>query len=285
MSDESPEPAPQHDHRRRWIVLGVVGVLVVVGGAVFAKLWSERGAEEASVTDAVDEFREGDGTSVTTADTTPDILRPPAGVYTYTGSGTEHLSLLATEQHWGPNLPATVTHGEGDCWTFRIEYSTNHWQEITYCPSATMLVEEGGSTFQSFDFVASTVDDLNEFTCDPPNQIIRFDAAEGDTWDQSCAGHSTSRGTDVTSAGPTTFLGIETLAIGDEEVEAYHYLQERTMSGSQTGSEHVDVWFAVSNGLPLQLEKDVAVESPSPIGAVTYTEQGTYTLSSLEPQT
>jgi hypothetical protein len=44
------------------------------------------------------------------------------------------------------------------------------------------------------------------------------------------------------------------------------------------------MWYSVLNGLPLKTDRRVTVESPSPIGAVTYTERGTYTLISLTPR-
>jgi hypothetical protein len=67
-------------------------------------------------------------------------------------------------------------------------------------------------------------------------------------------------------------------------VPAYHYRVERTLSGSQTGSERYDMWYSVLDGLPVKTDRQVVVHSPSPIGTVTYTEQGNYTLTSLTPQ-
>lgn len=279
MSKAAPDRSRGHWYRRpRWIAcLIVVGVLA--GGAIaFAISWSHRGANEASIENAVDKFRRNHGAS------TAGFLRPAPGVYTFVGTGTEKLSLLATTQHWGPRIPVTVTEGMNSCWAFRVDYSTHHWQSVRYCAKGRVLQQTGEATSQTFDFVAFTASDANDIVCDPPVDRIRVDAQPGARWAVACDGHSTSRGTKFHAAGTDTFVGIEKLRIGGEVVPAYHYSVDRTLSGDQSGSEHYDMWYSVLNGLPLKTDRRVTVESPSPIGAVTYTEHGTYTLSSLTPR-
>lgn len=256
----------------------MVGVVVVIGGVAFAIAWSQRGADQASVEEALE------GLDRSASDTKAGFLRPAGGVYVYQGSGTEQLSLLSTGQTWGPRLPGTVTRGDDGCWTFRIDYSTNHRQWTDYCPRGRVLEEDGGRTFQSFDFVVSTIEDRNVFVCDPPGEAIRVDADSGSSWSQSCVGRSEGQGTQVTSSGTNTFVGIETVEVAGARVRAYRYRSDRTLSGDQTGTETSETWFRVPDGLPLRATRDVHVESPSPIGTVTYTEQGTYTLTSLEPR-
>ena len=273
--------------RPRWIVLMAVGAVLLAGGAFFAVAWSKRGAEEASVDEAVARFREdggadGDDGADDGDGGAQDLVRPGAGVYTYEGTGTEKLSLLSTGQEWGPNLPATVTHGEEGCWAFKIEYSTNHWQEWTYCLADDGLQEDGGRSFQSFDFVAFTVDDLQVFTCEPRGDTLRLDADAGDSFEQSCDGASEERGTHVNSAGSNTFVGKETVEVGGVEVDAYHYRSERSITGDQHGEEAFDTWYAADDGLPLKMERTVRVKSPSPLGEVVYKERGSFSLTSLE---
>jgi hypothetical protein len=81
-----------------------------------------------------------------------------------------------------------------------------------------------------------------------------------------------------------TYVGIEQLRIGSRLVPAYHYSVNRTLSGSQAGSEWYDIWYSVLDGLPVKTDRHLNVKSSSPIGAVTYIENGTYTLASLTPQ-
>ena len=277
---EGSRPRRPWYRRPRRVVALVALLALALGGVLFARSWSERGAEEASTEDAIQRYREQEGAG----DGASGFLRPAAGVYEYEASGTERLSLLETTQRWGPTMPATVRHEPDGCWVLRIEYSTNHWQELTACPTETELLEDGGRTFQSFDFVAFTVGDTNVFTCEPRGVMIRIDAQPGDRWSQSCDGRSEQRGTKVTSAGPNTFLGVEELDIGGTTVGALHYRSERTLSGDQTGGETTHSWYSVTDGMLLRSTHDVRVASPSPIGDVVYTERGEFQLTSRTPQ-
>jgi hypothetical protein len=273
-------PPPRRWYTRpRWIVLAVV-VLVLAGGATaFWIRWSNRGAHEVSIDHAVDDFRKQHGASSTSG-----FLRPPAGVYTYTGTGSERLSLLDTTQHWGPGIPVTVVGDDTDCWTYRVDYSSNHWQSTRYCRNGRVLEQTGETTYQSFDFVAMKVSDTNLTACRPPIDRVRVDAEPGEQWDARCTGRSTSRGTEFVAEGTETYVGIDQIRVGEARVPAYHYRIARELSGSQTGSERYDMWYSVLDGLPVQTDRHVVVHSPSPIGTVTYTENGRYTLSSLVPR-
>lgn len=270
---------PWYRRPRRLVV--IVALVALAGGVgVFAALWANRGAEEVSTQDAIERYRQEEGGGAETA----GFLRPASGVYTYEASGTERLSLLDTSQQWGPTMPATVTREPNDCWSIRIDFNTNHWQEKRYCPSEDLLLDVGGRSYQSFDLVATTIGDTTEFTCDPPGEVIRVNAEPGESWNLSCDGRSESRGTEVTSAGTTTFVGIEQLTIGGEEVAALHYREQRELSGDQTGTNDTDEWFAVTDGLLLRSTHDARVSSPSPIGDVVFTEEGEFQLTSLTPR-
>lgn len=256
----------------------VVAALLIAVGIPFAIAWSHRGAEQASMSDAIKEFRKTHGA------TGSGFLTPATGVYTFRGSGEEKLSLLSTSQGWGPEIPATVTRDPNGCWTFRVELSTHHWQSMHYCAKGRALQQVGDETFQSFDFVAVTVSDHNVTTCSPPIDRVRIDAKPGDHWAGSCTGESRSRGTKFTAAGTDTFVGIEKIRVGKVKVPAYRYRVERTITGSQEGTERYDFWYSVADGMPVRTVRAVVVHSPSPIGTVTYSERGNYTLASLTPR-
>jgi hypothetical protein len=267
---------PARDLRRRAALLAFAGA-ALVGGAWFVAAWSGRGAEPASVDDAVEEFRRDHAT----ADAGAGILRPVAGVYTYAAAGTERLSFLDTTQRWGDTMPATVAH-TGECWRLRIEYSSHHWQEWDLCPVDGRLEESGGRTFQSFDFVVFSESDTVEFTCDPRGVVVRTEAAAGETWEQTCSGSGT-RGTTTVSSGTNTYVGLETVRIGARNVEAYRYRSERVIGGDQQGAETFESWYATTDGMLLRGTRALEVRSPSPIGDVTYTEVGSFVLTALEP--
>lgn len=277
MTEPAPEDAPRS---RRRLVVGAV--LVVVAGAVAAGivLWNRSGAHEASTREAERRFEQ----SSSTQRANPSVLRPAAGVYAYRGTGTEHLSLPPKSQHQGPRMPATVTHRADGCWTFRIDYNSAHWQTWIYCPRRGGLVELGGETFERWDFVFTKYDSTSSFTCDPPSVAIRATMHAGDHWPQRCTGTSSGSTGTATTAGPYTFVAEEDVTVGGSAVPAYHFRQQRTLGGNQSGTQRADLWFAVKDGLPLRNERQVTVHTDTPIGSSTYTERGSFELTALRPR-
>jgi hypothetical protein len=260
-----------------------LAVLVVLGGGAlwFTAQWRSRGPDEASVDEAVERFR-----SSTTVDTSTGALRPTAGVYSYEGDGAERLSFLSTHQPQGPTIPGTVTHTGDGCWTFQIEYNSYHRQTWDWCADDGTLVERGGTTNQQFDFVAFKVDETSVFTCDPPVVVVDLDARPGDTEPSHCRGVSETSDAVVSTDGTIEFVGGEDVDVGGASVASLHYRFDRELSGDQTGSERVDMWFAEDSGLPVRNTREISVESPAPapLDSVTYTEHGGWRLTSLTPQ-
>jgi hypothetical protein len=269
--------------RRRWIVALTVAVVVAVAVAAtgFVVLWRRSGAHQVST----DEARRRFAASSSTQPANPEVLRPAAGVYSYRGTGTERLSLPPKTQAQGPGMPATVTHRRDGCWTFRIDYSSQHWQTWVYCPRAGGLVEMGGETFERWDFVVTKYDSTSTFTCDPPSVIIRAGMQPGDAWQQSCRGTSSGTEGETVTSGPFRFVGEETVTVGGTAVRAYRFHQERTLTGSQRVTQSADLWFAEQDGLPLRNDREQTVHTDTVVGASTYTERGSFTLTSLVPQT
>src|SRR5689334_11725500 len=89
---ESPD-VPPGQHGRRVVVIAAAIAVVL---ATIAVLWARRGAQEPSLDDAARRYHPAP--TVTTG--VPQLLTPAPGVYRYTGSGTEQLSLLQTQQQW-----------------------------------------------------------------------------------------------------------------------------------------------------------------------------------------
>ena len=75
------------------------------------------------------------------------------------------------------------------------------------------------------------------------------------------------------------------MTVGGTAVAAYHFHQERTVSGSQTGTQTADLWFAKKDGLPLRNQRDQTVRTDTVVGSSTYTEHGNFALTALRPQT
>ncbi|MFN8050144.1 MAG: hypothetical protein U0Q22_01780 [Acidimicrobiales bacterium] len=262
---------------RRWLLVVPVVLLAGVGVVGGLLLWGGSSGRPATVGEA--SRRLGSATSLPPE---PKVLRPEQGVYLYTGTGTDALSKPARSQTEGPDMPATVTHRGDGCWTFRIDYHTNHWQSWVYCPKSGGLDEQGGSTYQKWDFGVFVNESTSTFEC-PSSPTIRAGEQPGDTWTQTC--HSV--GTDAAGAsqttGPYRYVGTETLRIGTEDVPALHFHRERTMSGSQRGTEASDVWFSASDGLPLRNERHIEVRTDTIIGETVYSEDANFELASTVP--
>jgi len=289
------EPGRRHRHLAR-IVAAVVGIALLAGTATFVVLWNRTSSEPVSMDEArtraeadipstdqsVDAVVEADTPG---ADQSVDAvpLRPAAGIYLYRGEGTEHLDKPPVTQTQGPDMPGTVTHLADQCWRLRVDYSTNHWQSWDYCPAGSGLKENAGAFFQRLDLVVAKVDTSSTYTCDPPVDTIRETQQVGDTWMQECRGTSTGSDGDIISTGPYTFVGPERLDIGGTQVAALHYHRLRNLTGSQTGTEDVNVWLDAATGLLLRNDRVITVHSDSLIGGVTYEENGSFELASMSP--
>jgi len=272
---------PPHRHRARWVVVGLaaVAVLAVVVLVVVAR---GRTAAPPSVDDAI--ARQG-GTTPTTAAAPPGgPSRPVPGVYTAAGQGTERLSLAPAAKAQGPTLPLSVTLDGDACTLVRVDFNTDHWQSWRYCRQADgTLAEAGGQTFQRTDIVVMTIDNTSTFVCDPPSPVLVPGAAVGSSVEQRCTGTSSAQAGEAISAGPQTVVADEDLLVGGTTVRTRHVHQERTLSGAQRGTERADTWWT-ADGLPVRNERRVEVASPSPIGDVTYTEEGSWQLDSVAPR-
>jgi hypothetical protein len=284
MTEPTPDvsdDAVAHRRRRRRVTAAIVLTAVAAGVAVFLVLWNRDASRPVKVSDARRNYR---ATSTTTTGPAGGGLQPSPGVYTYAGSGTDHISTPPKSADEGPVIPGTVTLGGDGCWTFRVDYSTSHWQTWEYCANGGRLLERGGQSFQRWDFVAFDVTTTTTSTCEPPSVVLTATMRAGDSWRQSCTSTSTSVSGTAVSAGRMTYVGRARLTVGRRKVDTYHFRQERTMHGSQTGTQVSDLWFA-PNGLPVRNERRMSVDSDSPIGSVTYTERGHFSLTSLTPRT
>ncbi len=275
-NDHQPQPTR---HRRRWLIAAVVAavVLVALGSLVWIAVHAGK-VHQVEVQDAVDRYRAG----ATDATDGASQVGPSPGVYRFSGSGTEKLSLQATVRQMGPTMPVTVTRDGDECWRFRIEYHDDHWQDWHYCFQGGQLLDLGGQVHQRFDFGAFSYDSDNTTVCDPPSVVLPATVAPDDSWTQAC---SMGEGDATHQEGPATYVGEEVIAVGGVDVRAYHVRWERTFTGGQTGHSENDTWFAMDTLLPIHNVWSTKVDSPSPVGgSVTYEEQGTWTTDALTPE-
>ncbi|HTT87081.1 MAG TPA: MFS transporter, partial [Acidimicrobiales bacterium] len=272
-SDPPRRSKPRH---RRWPWI-VVATLVLIGGAGAGVVWlTTNRARPVTLRQAEGRLGRG-GTGV------PNASRPVPGVYLYSGHGTEKLTLPPLSQQEGPSMPGTVTLRGPNCWVFRIDYSTHHWQTWEYCLHGANLWEAGGQSWQLWSIGPLDVTNLSSFTCAPGTMALAASAVPDQRWHSRCTGENTSVKGMTVSAGPYEFKGAGTIVVGHARVAAAHFLRLRTDSGAQKGFERSDVWFSTKTGLPLRLQQHLQVTTATPFGTSTYTQSGVFSLVSLVP--
>ena len=269
-----PEPpGPTVVHRRRWP--WIVAAVVLLAGAGVGVLWLTAN-RAVPVTMRQAESRMGmSGGRVT------DTARPAPGVYLYTGSGMDHLSLPPLSQAEGPTMPGTVTLLKNNCWDFRIDYSSHHWQTWDYCLHGGNLSETGGRLWQLWSIGPVGISNWTSIRCSPPAMAAPAGAAPGASWPSRCTGTSSAVKGTMTSAGPYRFEGNVTLRVGGKPVQAARFLERRTDSGAQRGTERTELWLDERNGLPIRVRQDIKVVTATPFGTSTYTQSGVFALQSL----
>jgi hypothetical protein len=272
------ERAGTKGHRRRRIIVVVGGFVVLLVAGVTTIFLSREDAEQVSLADASRSFEQAHPAVAADGGT----LAPAQGVYEYRGHGTDKLSVLPFDQSHGPTMPGTVVHTKDGCWRFRIDYSTHHWQDWTYCPRPDLgLDERSGRTFQRWDIGVTSIDNHSSFTCVSPTLVRGM--KRGDRWAQRCEGGNDQIEGTTTSAGTTRYAGTTTVVVGGERVRAYHLIQHRKVTGSQRGTETSEYWLA-PNGLPLHEKHTISVSSGSPLGDVRYDENTDFRLEALRPR-
>lgn len=273
--------------RARRAALIVSGVFVVMVAAGLVMVFGGERPLPRSGDEALDRFR-GEPTTAPASGAASGRgapVAPAAGVYAYRGSGSESTSLPPLVEQEGPEMPATVVAGADGCWTFRIDYNTHHWQQWDLCPGDDGWVNTGGETFARRDFVTFQVDNLSTFSCPEPPPFLLRRAAAGTAVPGSCSGTNSVVPGETTVAGSTTVIAEETLVIGGAEVRARHVLIDHTVSGAQRGSSVAHWWFDADTGLPLRNERSVRIETDTPFGSISYTEDASFELSDLAPTT
>ena len=212
-------------------------------------------------------------------------VHPTPGVYDYRGSGTDRLTLPPLKQAEGPTLPGTVEVQANGCWSFRIDYSTNHWQSWTYCAASFWARRDRGIGLPALDHWSAARDQPLDTAVS-----IRIDERAGDcVHDQGVAGtmyrvlDADPRRIDQCRGDP--LRGSASPLIARHKIASVHVEVEWRLSGPQVGIEHDDLWYDARSGLPLENRRSIHVRTTTPFGSSTYTENGQFVLESLHPRT
>lgn len=282
-SEPSHGPAgdgtPPGGRRRRkaWKVLAiVVGVVIaLLAAAVAVFVLGREEAAELTADQALEDFRASGGASAGS-----DVEGLPAvGVYAATASGTESIGLPGFDEELGPRAPVTVTHGDGGCWNYRVDFNSHHWRSWTFCPTATATFAVSQvDSWTARKAPGLDIATLSTFGCDEPFDVLWEGAAAGDRRSGSCTGTTDSDDTVTADSAEVEVLGRGTLRVGGEVVDVVRVRTTETFGGDQTGSEVDEWWLDAANGLPVKLVIDSHVN-----GASEYTENAQLVLSTVTP--
>ncbi|HLX88035.1 MAG TPA: hypothetical protein VKR22_06225 [Acidimicrobiales bacterium] len=273
--------------RRRWprrvlLVVSVVVVVVLGVSAYFFTAYQWRthpGAK--TVSSALHSFH-GSGSSGDPGVSAFGV--PQAGVYTMQGEGSGHISAPPNSQVDGSVMPVTVTHLASGCWSWRVDFNVAHWEDYVFCPSASGLLEPSNRNFQAWDFGALSVTNLATVTCPEHTLVMAREPKPGMVTSWACPERNTATGPGV-SYTTGRVVGPRTLSVGGVPVLTVEQQQTGTLSGTQSGTVTSEWWFNAATGMPIRVERHIVVHSASPIGTITYTEDGSGQLASVFPRT
>ncbi len=178
----------------------------------------------------------------------------------------------------------SVTYLPGGCWRWHIDYNSAAWHEYDFCPVGSRLLLVAQRNYQAWNFGITSVTNLARFTCNPPSPIVVGSPTIGSTYPLVCVGTNTAVSGASTTRGPVTITGTGTRTVGGVRVPAIRISRDQVITGGQTGQLNETWWFDAATGMPLQSSRNYRLVTNSPIGRITYTEVGSWTLDSLTPK-
>jgi hypothetical protein len=250
----------------------LAGVLLASGALALSWYFVLRDTSEpASLREAVRRFREENR-----AATGPlPVATPEPGVYVYATSGSESVDVLFGASHEYPEQ-TTITVEQGGCglllrWDALSTRSTT-WE---VCPSsAGWAIRKYSEVHRFFGQTERTT-----YVCDAGSLWGPVPQTPGSTFERHCSTGKTREN----SVGRV--VRIETLAVGDEQIETAHLTLAVTLAGRTDGTGTFDLWLATDNGLVVRLSLENDNASSSAIGDVRYREVARLELVSDEPRT
>lgn len=281
--ETSPPPAQRRRHHPFRLAGAGLAVVVLAALAISVGRYVFRSHPAPKSVDAAVEDLRAQGTTPETG--AVSFARPAMGVYTATGEGRESLTPPPNSQDDGATMPITVRYLTDGCWNWHIDYNVAHWHEYDFCPQGTELLLVGQRNYQAWDYGAMKVSNVGEYTCEPPAPIVVEDPKPGQVFQHSCSGGNSAAPGPSLTQGPSTVLGPEVVNIGGTDVPAIRQHRVQQMTGTQNGVVTEEWWFAADTGLPLRCDRTYDIKSGSVIGDITYHEEGSWQLASLEPRT
>lgn len=276
-------PAAPERGRIRWhiVVIAVIGVVLIGSAVVVVPYFFRAHPGAKSVKSVVKGFKAGSSSAVARN----LAYEPPAqGVYTLKGYGAEQIVFPPNSQNDGAVMPASVTYVAHGCWRWRVDYNVAHWEVYDFCPTVTELLEGEEANSQSWDFGTIKINNLARFTCGSDAVVLPEHPTAGQTLKWFCTGSNTSVSGRTLQRIVIHILGTHDLRIGTSDIPTVQEVQDLTLSGAQHGTVKENWWFSARSGLPVRMNRQITVLSSSPVGTVTYHENGSWKMESLQPR-
>jgi hypothetical protein len=266
-------------HWLRWTIAGVAAVFVVAIGVVASSYVFRSHPGPKTINQALTQFRRT-GASADGGASSSQL--PAPGVYAMSGTGSEKISFPPNSQADGATMPVSVQLLGGGCFRWRVDYNQAYWQDEEMCHVGQDLVIRGFRNDQRWDFGNLKIDNTAQFTCDPP-QGFPLTGPVGASGTGRCSGGNTAEGGKTVITSREEIVGRGALRVGATTVEAVHLQEKDRSTGAQTGDQTTDWWIDAQTGLPVRVDRSYRLDSPSPVGTVTYTEEGHGQIEGMTP--
>ena len=197
------------------------------------------------------------------------------GVYLYDTVGGESIKgRISTSNTYSKVTPITVLWTECG-FDFRWDATATRWDEVSLCMEDRGLFER--QTTEQHEFFR--VKEKHTYVCNDQALLVPSAAVKGDSWVAICSD------SDASTNRTTTIIGVENVLVGSIPVETIHVQLDQILTGSAVGSARIDYWFRQRDGLIVRYEKEVSAKRDSPLGEVTFSEDVSLKLRSVQPTT
>lgn len=237
-------------------LVGVHDLDVVGDGESPAKPDSSAPEKDAAITPV-----DAGGESDVDASTTPPIERPPPGAYTYTITGSDGLKgSFGTSNQYTEPAKLTITLEGSDCYSQTLHIRAKYEETFHFCRRGPEFVMDTGDRDQTlFNYRVQT-----HQTCTPGDLYFPQLPVATPPYAHSCTGHNAEQASgdsnsNFTTAGNYTYVGIEKVPVNGSNIEVRHFKDERTVSGSQNGTNIADWFFDAKTGIVVRLRRTIDV--------------------------
>jgi len=213
--------------------------------------------------------------------------RPDEGIYAYVATGKDSINVLGNTRTapYGPTASVAIVHEDADCYSAKLTLRTGYTEKMDLCLRGSETIRVGVHRSQHLavlgGILVSTV-----MTCKPGDTMTLLSPAPEQEWPHICTGRNEESETGTsqfTSGGPYEYVGEEDVVVGGAAIRTRHLREELVVTGSQQGTNNVDWYFAVEDGLLVRLVRKTSIAFPTAFFSAYYTEDADLTLVSTTP--